>query len=172
LCYVEDAIEKFRWQRTEKKYKKPFGPNIEKRTPHDDDISHPSKNDVRSFKTEEHLMKTIKLLTVACLLSCAAPAFAKIPVDVTAPTSAKPGQEVEVTVKTKAKADLKIEAQDAGVTQMLNLRDQKADANGKATWKFKIPDTYKADKMPVIVTVSMKGEKAQDKCVKEIEIKK
>ena len=118
-------------------------------------------------------MKTsIKLLTVACLLQFAAPAFAKIPLEITAPSAAKPGQDVEVSVKTKAKADLKIEAQDAGLTQAMKLMNQKADSSGKASWKFKIPDSYKANKMPVIVTVSMKGEKAQDKCVKEIEIKK
>ncbi len=35
-----------------------------------------------------------------------------------------------------------------------------------------IPEGLKTDKMPVIITVTEKGQKAEDKCVKEIEIKK
>jgi len=117
-------------------------------------------------------MKRSQILTAALLLQIASPAFAKISADVTAPATAKPGEEVTVTVKTDPKVHCEIEAQDAGVTQTLNLVPHDADKSGKVTWNFKIPNNYSSDKMPIIVTVSKKGEKATDKCVKEIEIKK
>jgi hypothetical protein len=76
------------------------------------------------------------------------------------PTSAAPGQEVTVTVMADPGTKLKIEAQDAGVTQAMALTDKTADHTGKASWTFKISEGYKADKMPIIVTGKCgKGEK-------------
>ena len=117
-------------------------------------------------------MKIQKIVLVASLLLLATPALAKLPFDVSVPKEAKLGQEVTVAVKAAPKTHFKIEAQDAGLTQMLNLIDRDADKSGRALWTFRIPKDYKADKMPVIVTASRKGQKAQDKCVNEIEILK
>ncbi|MBY0358874.1 MAG: hypothetical protein K2W82_12790 [Candidatus Obscuribacterales bacterium] len=109
------------------------------------------------------------LAAFGLLIATAAPALA-VPVEVSLPGEAKLGDTVVVSVKTDANAKCKIEAQDAGFTQMLKLFDQTADANGKASWKFDIPRDYKADKMPVVVTVDKSGD--QDKAVHSIKIEK
>jgi len=118
-------------------------------------------------------MKAAKqILLATCLFQLALPAFAEIAMDVSLPETAKPGQDVRVSVKTDAKIHCKIEAQDAGLTQILKLTEKDTDNAGTASWDFRIPENYKADKMPVIITVSRKGEEAQTKCIKDIEIKK
>lgn len=117
-------------------------------------------------------MKTLKLITVFLLTQLAVPALAKMPLDVSMPKTARPGEEVHVSVRTTPKAQCKIEAQDSGLTQTLNLSGRDADANGKAMWNFRIPEDFKANIMPVIVTVSEKGQKAEDKSVNEIKINK
>ena len=86
------------------------------------------------------------------------------------PANAKLGQSVKVCVKTDAKAKVKIEAQDAGLTQSLKLLDQTANKAGKAQWKFSIPKDFKADEMPVIITVD--ENENQEKSVGSIKIKK
>lgn len=108
------------------------------------------------------------LSLVGLLFSAAAPAFADMTLDVAAPKSAKLGETVAVDVCTNAKAKCKIEASDAGITQALKLMDQTADASGKATWKFEIPKDFKADEMPVVITVDKDGQ--QEKATKSISI--
>jgi len=98
------------------------------------------------------------------------PAFAAVSATVEAPESAKLGEQVSVSVKTDAKLKCKIEAQDAGVTQLLKLTDQDSGADGKATWTFEIPKDYKADEMPIIVTVVK--DKEEQKVTKSIKIAK
>jgi len=115
-------------------------------------------------------MNRINLLALAAIACTVAPAFAKIPIDVNAPSSAKLGASVKVCVKTEAKAKCKIEAQDAGFTQSMKLMDQTADKAGKATWKFEIPKNFKADKMPIIITVDKNG--IEDKSIRSISIVK
>jgi len=117
-------------------------------------------------------MKMSKAIVAAALLQMLVPALAEIPAAVEAPKSAKLGEEVTVNVRTNPKVHCKIEAQDAGLTQAMNLLDKDADTKGKASWTFKIPGGFKADKMPLIITVSKKGQKAEDKVIKEIEIAK
>lgn len=114
------------------------------------------------------MKKEIVLCTLAGII-CSAPAFSKVPVDVSLPAKAKLGQAVTVAVKTDAKAKCKIEAQDAGFTQMLKLTDQTADGKGKAKWKFNIPKDYKADEMPVIITVSK--DKDEEKVTRSIKLR-
>src|SRR5579872_5116422 len=50
------------------------------------------------------------------------------------PSSVAPGQEVTVTVVANPGTKLKIEAQDAGITQSMALGDKTADEAGKASW--------------------------------------
>src|SRR4030095_9591208 len=99
------------------------------------------------------MKSTPYLIVLATLASVGLPALAKLPVDVTLPKTAKPGAAVTVSVKTEKDAKCKIEAQDAGLTKTLKLMDKTANKAGKASWKFNIPKDYKADEMPVIVTV-------------------
>lgn len=111
-----------------------------------------------------------RILALALSL-LAAPALAAPPAaTVDAPESAKLGQNVSVSVKTEAKLKCKIEAQDAGITQALKLTDKDSDANGEATWQFAIPKDFKADEMPVIVTVVK--DKEEQKVTKSIKIAK
>lgn len=110
------------------------------------------------------------IASIGLLFALVTPVCAKVPVEVSMPSKAKPGAKVNIAVKTEANLKCKIEAQDAGFTQSLNLLDQTSSKNGKAKWKFQIPKDYKADKMPVIITVEKDGE--QDKTVKSIEILK
>src|SRR5262249_16697048 len=116
------------------------------------------------------MKSTQNLIVLATLASLGLPALAKIPVTVTLPKSAKPAAAVTVSVKTEKESKCKIEAQDAGFTQTLKLMDQTADKTGKAHWKFNIPKDYKADGMPVIVTVIMNDQ--EEKVTNSIAIKK
>jgi hypothetical protein len=102
-------------------------------------------------------IKTLSSLALTLLLT-AAPALAKIDVNVDLPKEANQGQTITVAVKTSPEARCRIEASDAGLTQMLKLIDQKANSEGAASWKFDIPKDYKADTMPVVVTVEKNGE--------------
>ena len=112
----------------------------------------------------------LNLAAFGLMLTFATPALAKLPVDLSAPSSAKPGSTVSVKVKTEKGATCKIEAQDAGFTQALNLTDRKANKLGFATWRFKIPKDYKANEMPVTVTVDKNGD--VEKGIKAITISK
>jgi hypothetical protein len=85
-----------------------------------------------------------------------------------APASAARGQQVKVVVQSTPGAKLKIEAQDAGISQMFALADKRADSKGQAAWTFRIGKGYKANVMPVIVTADRKG--AQEKLVTAIEV--
>lgn len=114
--------------------------------------------------------KLSKYLTAAGMLAAfAAPVLADVPLKVSVPGKAKLGQTVSVAVKTSPDVKCKIEAQDAGFTQSMKLMDQTSNKSGKANWKFDIPKDYKADKMPVTITVEKNGE--QQKSVHSIEIK-
>lgn len=113
------------------------------------------------------LTKTLATLGFAATLL--APALA-MPLEVSLPKEASLGEKVTVSVKTEPSAKCKIEAQDAGFTQFLKLFDQTADTTGAASWNFEVPKNYKADKLPVVVTVDKNG--AQDKSVNAISIKK
>jgi len=113
---------------------------------------------------------TNRVALFAATLLIGAPALAKVPVEVSLPQQAKLGQTVTVSVKTDPKTKCKIEAQDAGMTQSLKLLDKTADSSGKARWKFEIPKSYKANEMPVTITVDKNGE--QDKAIKTINIEK
>src|SRR5215470_17617169 len=104
------------------------------------------------------MKSTQNLIVLATLASLGLPALAKIPVTVTLPKTAKPGAAVTVSVKTEKDVKCKIEAQDAGFTQTLKLMDQTADKAGKAKWKFNIPKDYKADEMPIIITLVKDNE--------------
>jgi hypothetical protein len=64
--------------------------------------------------------------------------------------SAKPGQEVTLTAKAEPGTKLKIETDGTGFDP--GLGDQTANESGEVTWKFKVNDNFKADKMPIIVT--------------------
>jgi len=101
-------------------------------------------------------IKTLSALALTLLLS--APVLAKVTVDVETPKEANQGQTITVSVKTAPEARCRIEASDAGLTQVLKLIDQKSNSEGTASWKFDIPKDYKADTMPVIVTVEKDGE--------------
>jgi len=116
-------------------------------------------------------MKSMKhVLICATLFSMALPAMAKIPVTVQMPKQARPGDTVTVCVKTERDAKCKIEAQNVGLTQALKLIDQTADTSGAARWKFDLPKNYKANEMPVIITVTDKS--GQEKVTKSIAVKK
>ncbi len=116
-------------------------------------------------------MKVLNKKLAVCLsLACALPAMADVSEKVSVPGSAKLGQSVTVSVCTTPKAKCKIEAQDAGMTQAMKLFDKNADKNGKASWTFDIPKSFKADKMPIILTVDQNGK--QKKEVREISIKR
>lgn len=67
------------------------------------------------------------------------------------------GQETTISVVSEPGAQMKIEAQDAGITQALALVDKMADKDGKTSWTFKVSDDYKADKLPVIITSKYKA---------------
>lgn len=108
--------------------------------------------------------------TLSVLLALGTPALAKMPVDLSIPDRARPGETVNVTVKTEPSAKCKIEAQDSGLSQSLKLFDQTSDSVGRANWRFDIPKNYKANEMPVTVTVSKDGE--EDKAIGSIKIKK
>lgn len=110
------------------------------------------------------------MMLLAVVASLALPAVAKIPVTVELPKEAKRGTTITVSVKTQPEAKCKIEAQDAGFTQGLKLVDQTADKSGAASWKFDIPKDYKADEMPVIVTVQK--DKEEEKVTKAITVQK
>ena len=76
------------------------------------------------------------------------------------PKAVAPGEQITVAVQSDPGANLKIEAQDVGVSQTAALADKKADARGKASWTFTVDESYKADNVPVIVTEQFKnGEK-------------
>ncbi len=116
-------------------------------------------------------MKSTKcFLVCATLFSMALPAMAKIPVTVRMPTVARPGDTVTVCVQTERDAKCKIDAQGAGLTQVLKLTEQTADTSGAARWKFDVPKNFKANELPVIITVSDKSD--QEKVVKAIAVKK
>lgn len=66
--------------------------------------------------------------------------------------SAAPGQEVSLKLKTKANIRCDIEVQGAAVTEALALTSKNSDSEGYVSWKWKIPQNYKAQSMPVIVT--------------------
>lgn len=105
---------------------------------------------------------------VSVLATTALPCLAKLPLDVSLPKDAKLGQQVTVKVKTTPELKCKIEAQDAGVTQALKLLEQKADKAGNAQWTFEIPKDFKADEMPIIVTVAQ--DKEEEKSTNSIKI--
>jgi len=100
-----------------------------------------------------------KLVTTIPILSKAAPESIELKLE-SKPERAAPGQYVTVSVATKPGARLKIEAQDTDITQAMALVHKTADSTGKASWTFRISEYYKADKVPVIVTETLKnGEK-------------
>ena len=116
-------------------------------------------------------MKYAKEIAVfATVFGCVLPALAKLPVSVTSPKEAKLGQTVNISVKTEPKAKVKIEAQDIGFSQATKLMDQTADKAGKAHWKFDIPKDFKADELPLIITVDK--DKVIEKQTESIKIKK
>ncbi len=112
-------------------------------------------------------MKNSKIASLGLAFLLATPVLAKTPVMISAPSSAKLGSNITVSVKAPKGAKCKIEAQDIGFTQGTNLGDKTA-TNGKASWKFQIPKDFKADKLPIIVTVDNNG--VIDKAVKAITI--
>ena len=107
------------------------------------------------------------LVAAGALALVGLPALA-MPVSVDLPKQAKAGERVTVCVSTEKDAKCKIEAQDAGLTQALKLIDQKPDAAGKASWTFDVPKDYKADEMPVIVTVEHNND--QEKVTRSIAV--
>lgn len=104
------------------------------------------------------------------LTSSITPALAKIPLEVSLPKLARPGETVAVTVRTEPKAKCKIQAQDAGIMQGLKLEDQTANGYGVAIWRFEIPKDYRANEMPVSVTVDKNGQ--EERFSQPISIKK
>lgn len=68
------------------------------------------------------------------------------------PKKVIPGQEITISVLATPGTQCKIEAQDAGITQAINLADKSADKSGKVSWTFKVRDDYKADRLPLIIT--------------------
>lgn len=109
-------------------------------------------------------------VAIGFILGLLTPAVAAVPVDVSAPKKASVGQTVTVCVKTDPDAKCKIEAQDVGLTQSLKLFEKNADFRGNASWTFDIPKNYRANELPVTVTVQKNGE--EDKAVHAIMIKK
>jgi hypothetical protein len=116
------------------------------------------------MKQTQFLLATISALIVAL------PVSAKISATVDLPAEAKRGESVTVSVKTEPKLKCKIQAQDAGLTQVLKLTDQDSDSTGNASWKFDVPKDYKADELPVIVTVSK--DKEEEKVTRSIKVNK
>lgn len=113
-------------------------------------------------------MNVKRYLVAAGVLAMAGLPALAMPVSVDLPKEAKAGQRVTVNVSTEKDAKCKIEAQDAGMTQALKLIDQKADAAGKASWTFDVPKDYKADEMPVIVTVQHNND--EEKVTRSIQV--
>lgn len=113
-------------------------------------------------------MNVKRYLVAAGVLAMAGLPALAMPVSVDLPKEAKVGQRVTVNVSTEKDAKCKIEAQDAGMTQALKLIDQKADAAGKASWTFDVPKDYKADEMPVIVTVQHNND--EEKVTRSIQV--
>jgi hypothetical protein len=68
------------------------------------------------------------------------------------PSAASPGQKIMISVHTLPRVQCKIEAQEESLAQALALGEKTADNAGKASWTFKVSETYKANKMPIIVT--------------------
>jgi hypothetical protein len=100
-----------------------------------------------------------KVVTTISISSNASPEQVELKLE-SKPKRATPGQYVTVSVAATPGAKLKIEAQDAGITQVMALADKTADKTGKASWTFRISETYKADKVPVIITEKWKdGDK-------------
>lgn len=66
--------------------------------------------------------------------------------------SASPGQEVSLKLKTKANIRCDIDVQGAAVTEALALTSKNSDKDGYVSWKWKVPQNFKAQSMPVIVT--------------------
>lgn len=112
-------------------------------------------------------MKNSKIASLGLALLLAVPALAKSQITVTLPKTARLGSNITVLVKAPKGAKCKIEAQDIGLGQAMNLGDKTA-TNGKAMWKFQIPKDFKANELPVIVTVDNNG--IIDKAVKAITI--
>lgn len=69
-----------------------------------------------------------------------------------------PGAKVTLKVKTSPGADCKIDIEGMDLTQLPNLRPKTADNKGHVSWTWKVPNDYKADKLPVIVTASKTGQ--------------
>jgi hypothetical protein len=112
-------------------------------------------------------MKNSKIASLGLAFLLATPVLAKTPITISAPQTAKPGSNITVSVKAPKGAKCKIEAQDIGFTQGMNLGDKTAK-NGRASWKFQIPKDFKANELPIIVTVDNNG--VIDKAVKAITI--
>jgi len=87
---------------------------------------------------------------------------------VSAPSSVSREDDVTIKVHTTPGAHLKIEAQDAGLSQALALVDKTANASGNASWTFGVQKGYKAECMPIVITSDYNG--AQKKLVTAIEV--
>ena len=112
-------------------------------------------------------MKNSKIAILGLAFLLASPVLAKAPISVSAPQSANLGSDITVSVKAPKGAKCKIEAQDIGITQAMNLGDKTAK-NGKASWNFKIPKDFKPNQLPIIITVDHNG--IIDKAMKSVTI--
>lgn len=80
--------------------------------------------------------------------------------------SARPGDEVDIQIKTAPKASVDIQAHGVAIT----TPNQTADEKGLVSWKFKIGDNYEADKVPLIVTIKKDGK--EQKLIGELAVSK
>ncbi len=89
----------------------------------------------------------------------------RIDAAVSAPAIFKPGDCVEIKVKTKAQALCKIESLNLDVTKVLQPKWQYANDKGEAVWKVAVPSQIEAEQLPFVVTVSKSGQEDVGVCV-------
>lgn len=67
--------------------------------------------------------------------------------------SVKAGDKVTLKLATPAETACHIEVQDASLTDALKLLPQVSDKHGRAVWTWTVPKDYRAQVMPVILTM-------------------
>jgi hypothetical protein len=82
---------------------------------------------------------------------------------------AKPGDQVTLRLSVPPKTKCAIEAQGASLLDMEALRTKESDANGVVSWTWRVPNNYKAQSMPVIVTLNCNNQ--PEKLITELRVK-
>ncbi|HEY9712172.1 MAG TPA: hypothetical protein V6C72_01805 [Chroococcales cyanobacterium] len=82
---------------------------------------------------------------------------------------ASPGEKVTLKLSAAPGTRCSIEAQGSSLLDVASLRPKSANNEGILQWTWQIPRSYKAQSMPVIVTIEGQGE--QEKLLTEVCIK-